>query len=424
MIKNKINDEIVKKAQMGDEDAYSQIYNHYYKKIYFIAYDYFHDEELARDIVQETMLGVYKNIASLSTPSAIQSWILSICHRKCIDEIRKRKIKYVYTNEEDDNILDNLPSPNYNQNLSENELKEIIISALEKMNFSLKSVGLLRFYEELSVQEISIILEIPEGTVKSRIHKIKQHLQSELKEKGITPTVYASHTTIPALIIGAYLLMENQVLNSVEIEKPAFITEVTKRTLKYIILKRAAILIGSLILGGITYIMLMDKPEEKITDASIETAKITEISYNKKLTNEDIEISIETSNNEYDEIRINGVKDVVITKNGEYCIELVKDNKVIDKQSIRIDNIDKTSPDLLSAIKDDSDNCELQFYDENGIDYNKLKFYKNGVLIHDYTLDKEKNTILFECNVNDIYYIKIRDIVGNPLNTRVYIKIE
>lgn len=424
MVKNKINDEIVKNAQAGDTDAYSQIYHHYYKKIYFIAYDYFHDEELARDIVQETMLGVYRNISSLSSPSAIHTWILSICHRKCMDEIRKRKFEYVYVNEEDNDIIKNLPSPNNSNILNENELKEIIISALEKMSFPLKSVGLLRFYEELSIPEISEILEIPEGTVKSRIHKIKQHLQSELRKKEITPTIYASHTAIPSLIVAAYLSIEKQAIKTVVIENPLFIMEATKNISKTILLKIFAFLTGSLLLGSITYILFMNKPTEKITDTPVESAKITDISYNKELTRENIILSIKTSNNEYDEICINGGKETEIKENGEYIIEIWKDNKVIDKQIIQIHNIDKTSPELLSALKDDSDKCTLIFFDENGIDYNNFEFYKNGILNKDYTLDKESNSISFKGNLDTIYYIKVRDRVGNPLNTKVFLEIE
>ena len=74
---------IIEKTIQGDEKAFNELYNLYQKKIYFLAIQFFHDESLAEDVVQETFLSVHQNISQLSSPLAFHNWIQKIAFRHC-----------------------------------------------------------------------------------------------------------------------------------------------------------------------------------------------------------------------------------------------------------------------------------------------------------------------------------------------------
>ena len=86
-----LDDKTIIKAQNGDTEAFSEIYRAYYKKVYFIAHQYFRDEEMAKDIVQETFILVHKKINQLREPKTFPAWLRKVTYSLCVNQSRKKQ---------------------------------------------------------------------------------------------------------------------------------------------------------------------------------------------------------------------------------------------------------------------------------------------------------------------------------------------
>lgn len=128
------------------------------------------------DAIQETLVSAYKNLKSLREPQYFSSWIIKILINKSYDIIRKNK-KVKYLNEK----MQIEEETYYDIYSSESEL-ENVLTQLEK---NLRLVVVLYYYDDLSVADISKILNIPEGTVKSRLSRARDKIYKIIrKEEG------------------------------------------------------------------------------------------------------------------------------------------------------------------------------------------------------------------------------------------------
>jgi RNA polymerase sigma-70 factor (ECF subfamily) len=177
--KDKIVDSLlVLECQSGNNKATSIIVKRWHKKLCKHSYWYTKDLETSRDIVQDSWSVIINKINYLKDPNSFGSWALSIVTRKTIDWLRKhkREIKnqeqYYDTYTPITNDLDN----------TENAL--VLIKRSIKTLPEHQQVILHLFYlEEFSIKQISDILSLPIGTVKSRIFTAREKLKSIIKNK-------------------------------------------------------------------------------------------------------------------------------------------------------------------------------------------------------------------------------------------------
>ena len=180
------DEDLIKRFQDGDEQAYVELVNRYRDRLMNFVYRFTSDSEQSEDIVQETLIKLYthkhyyKNIAKFST------WIYTIAANYAKTELRKKKNRKV-TNlsqmSSDEKDYD-LPSvqPDTDQLIESEYLEKRIQSAINTLPLHFKTVIVLRDIQELSYDEISNIVEVPLGTVKSRINRARLQLQKELKD--------------------------------------------------------------------------------------------------------------------------------------------------------------------------------------------------------------------------------------------------
>jgi RNA polymerase sigma-70 factor (ECF subfamily) len=126
------------------------------------------------DALQDTLLSAYKNLGSLQNREYFSTWITRILINKCYDIIRKNQ-KVVYLNQK----LEVQEDSYYQMYSQESDLERI----LNIIDNDLKTVTVLYYYDDLSVNEISQILNIPEGTVKSRLSRARDKIFKVLKEE-------------------------------------------------------------------------------------------------------------------------------------------------------------------------------------------------------------------------------------------------
>ncbi|QWH31981.1 sigma-70 family RNA polymerase sigma factor (plasmid) [Bacillus mycoides] len=166
---------LVKQARKGNEQAFEQLITFVRQKLYRTAYSYVRNEQDALDIYQETIYEAYLSLRKLKEPEKFQSWITKILVYKAIDFIRKSSRHFVANDE----MFANL-SAEENMNKSEQSLD--LTMAFNSLDPTYKTIILLRYYHDLSIKEIADVLNSPEGTIKSQLHRAKHALRPILKE--------------------------------------------------------------------------------------------------------------------------------------------------------------------------------------------------------------------------------------------------
>ncbi len=179
------DEELMKRFQNGDENAYIELVNRYRDKILNFIFNYVRDFEISEDITQDTMIKLYqkkhyyKEIAKLST------WLYTIAKNLANTELRRRKIRktIILSHISKDDKPYDIPSdqPGTHQEIESEITSKIIRNAIDQLTDKFKTVIILRDIQELSYEDISSIVGVPIGTIKSRINRARLQLQADLK---------------------------------------------------------------------------------------------------------------------------------------------------------------------------------------------------------------------------------------------------
>jgi RNA polymerase sigma-70 factor, ECF subfamily len=173
--------EAVCRCKEGDKEAWEMVINAYGKKIYNMALNFIGDRDEASDITQEIFVKVYQNIEKFQDDRNFTSWLLTLTRNHCIDYWRKNK-KYYRTEEIDHTVSDNGPTPE-DQVVRHAEI-QLLRKKLLELEPDMRIFLTMRDIESMSYQEISDQLDIPLGTVKSRINRARLKLTRLMDGKG------------------------------------------------------------------------------------------------------------------------------------------------------------------------------------------------------------------------------------------------
>ncbi|HOQ06184.1 MAG TPA: sigma-70 family RNA polymerase sigma factor [Clostridiales bacterium] len=181
---------LISKAKAGDVAAFEQLIEAYQKKVYNLALRMTGNQEDAADLAQEAFIRVFRSISGFKEQSSFSTWVYRITTNVCLDEIRKRKNRKVISIDEDIHmddgemrrqIVSDDPLPD---ELAERaELRSIVNDAINSLPEDQRIVITLRDLNGLSYEEIAQILDIPGGTVKSRINRARQALRNVLSAR-------------------------------------------------------------------------------------------------------------------------------------------------------------------------------------------------------------------------------------------------
>lgn len=136
----------------------------------------------AEDAVQEIMLKVHRGLNSFDGSRSLSGWVYAIARNHCIDLRRRRRTIPLPTKDE----VDSIPArrgDNPEQRFLDDELKRTVDTFMSTLTEENRSILFLRFFEELPYAEIAEVVGRPEGTVRYRIHELKQHLRDYLEER-------------------------------------------------------------------------------------------------------------------------------------------------------------------------------------------------------------------------------------------------
>jgi len=190
-------DEIIRRVRSGDTDAFGSLVDEYQKNVYNLALRMTGSPEDAQDMSQEAFIKAYNSLSSFRGDSKFSVWVYRIVSNVCLDFLRSRgKNQPMSLNVELDDGETELDIPDL-RSLPEDELeraltRQAVRDGLEALPADQRQILLLREIEGFSYEEICRILDLEEGTVKSRIFRARKNLCARLLSGGNIPEKYAS----------------------------------------------------------------------------------------------------------------------------------------------------------------------------------------------------------------------------------------
>ncbi len=187
--KKKQNSELILRAQQQEQSAFSEILKSYSRAVYQIIYRMVKNQEDAEDIMIETFTKAFKNIERYEFDYNFSTWIFRIATNNSIDFLRKKRLQTVSINqaigdEEGAYYLDIADTElNPQDQAIQKQRIEILRTFVEKIPDKYQLLIELRYFKELSYQEIADELELPIGTVKAQLHRARELLIKILRNK-------------------------------------------------------------------------------------------------------------------------------------------------------------------------------------------------------------------------------------------------
>ncbi|MEC7926619.1 MAG: sigma-70 family RNA polymerase sigma factor [Candidatus Neomarinimicrobiota bacterium] len=180
------DEELIATFQNGNEQAYIELVRRYRNRLMTFVFRFLGDMDLSEDIVQDTMVKVYTHKHYYKEIAKFSTWIYTIAGNFAKTELRKRKRRKVtlLSHMNTDDRKYEIPSTELkSEDIVQGEYAERDIQkAILQLPLHFRTVVILRDIQELSYEEISKIVNVPLGTVKSRINRARLQLQQALKE--------------------------------------------------------------------------------------------------------------------------------------------------------------------------------------------------------------------------------------------------
>lgn len=162
----------------GITPAFDELYHRYSQKMFSYFFRMlWKNRELAEDQVQELFLKVIREAGRFDVVRSFPTWLYSIAHNMCKNEYRKEEIRMKYAK-----LKTAGAATTEEKNFEMQEFRVAVNRCINKLAEEKKSLFVLRFHEHLSVPQISTILNIPEGTIKSRLFYLLKEMKEELQE--------------------------------------------------------------------------------------------------------------------------------------------------------------------------------------------------------------------------------------------------
>ncbi len=178
---------LIKQCQKGDQNAFRLLYRQYLAKVRSTLYQLCGIEYLD-DLVQEVFLRVWKGLPKLRNLATFSTWLYRITWNVATDQRRYYALNPVNTmTQEQEDILNNTLSVSQDtSDLMQLHYQDLVAQALKQLSLDHRMILVLHDLEDISQKEISQILGIPTGTVKSRLFYARNAVRQYLTEKGVS----------------------------------------------------------------------------------------------------------------------------------------------------------------------------------------------------------------------------------------------
>lgn len=173
---------LIVRAGQGDQEAFCQLVERYQGAVFNLAYRMLGDAEEAEDAAQEIFVRLYRQLARYDAERKFSTWVLAIATNYCIDQLRRRRMQFVPL----ENIIPWARARDAGPEGAalDREAHDEVQLLLRRLPEKYRTVLVLRYWEELSCAEIGSVLNVPEGTVKTQLHRARKALGRLLAERG------------------------------------------------------------------------------------------------------------------------------------------------------------------------------------------------------------------------------------------------
>jgi len=160
--------EVIERVKKGNKEAYQLIVVRYMKRAYYIALGFVHNHEDALDISQDSFIKAFRKIKGFNTQRPFFPWFYKLMKNLCLDHLKRRsRIQEIPL--EETQVM--------NEEREDRELKETLWRGIERLPLEQREVIILRYFQQMSYQEIAEITEKPLGTVMSSLYYAKKKLR-------------------------------------------------------------------------------------------------------------------------------------------------------------------------------------------------------------------------------------------------------
>ena len=185
-------------AQKGDKEAFCQLIRAYQAPVYNLAYRMLGDPDEAEDATQETFLRAFSRLHTYDPGYKFSSWILSIASHYCLDQLRKRKGRFV--------SLEGIKSwrwmpdrrPQPEERFLQHEEQVAVRRILSKLPPQYRVVVILRYWYGYSYEEMARMLETSQSAIKSRLHRARKMMAKLLQVSEEKQVSKESRDALPA----------------------------------------------------------------------------------------------------------------------------------------------------------------------------------------------------------------------------------
>ncbi|MEO8064862.1 MAG: sigma-70 family RNA polymerase sigma factor [Pseudomonadota bacterium] len=167
------------RCQLGERAAFDALITRWHPPLWRYLRRLANDDDTAHDLAQETWLRVLRAIAKLREPARLRPWLFGIARRTAMDRLRAQYTQPPMSDVNPEDIAAELPDANLEEEFATLEVSVGSLPIVER------EVLALFYLRELSLEEISVLVEVPIGTVKSRLFRARQLLRRDLKTTGV-----------------------------------------------------------------------------------------------------------------------------------------------------------------------------------------------------------------------------------------------
>lgn len=173
---------LVRRCRRGDALAWEALVRAYQGRVYAVAHHYMRNREEARDVAQEIFIRIYRKLETFRGGETFLPWMMKLARNACLDKLRERAARPPSSDipvDEGPELADASPSPEENSETSAR--RRLLYRALDGMSEKGREMILLKEIQGLKLEEISDLLDLPVGTVKSRSSRARLELATTLR---------------------------------------------------------------------------------------------------------------------------------------------------------------------------------------------------------------------------------------------------
>jgi RNA polymerase sigma-70 factor, ECF subfamily len=175
---------LVDRCRQGNDDAWRDLVDRFGQKVYSVAYHFTLNREDAEEVSQEIFLKTFENLHRYDGSFPLAAWLLSLARNLCIDRYRRRKREKSFRFVTDDAVMPLLKSEDDPAaEALKKERTKLLFWALAEIPEDLAEILMLRDLDGFAYDEIGKVLDLPDGTVKSRLFRARAEVARKIRER-------------------------------------------------------------------------------------------------------------------------------------------------------------------------------------------------------------------------------------------------